>query len=200
MSAYLSSADCLNALATYWERKASQGASTAEGSILRALHCQRRATGATSGDYVTDLKDDEKACARILASVKGNPLRAVFGILLIENQNSLKARYPGDSEMWETTPEYVGRSLPCVDRWIQQRKTGEMVGLLNGYEYQACEHNEWERSLAFFICQQISSHLLDDLQVLHCPPNEYGSRGHWASFKAPADGPGPVRLSTLAKS
>ena len=199
MSAFLASADCLNALATYWERKASRGASTAEGSILRAIHCQRHATGATSGDYVTDLKDDEKACARILASVKGNPLRAVFGILLIENQNSLKARYPGDSEMWETGPEYVGRSLPVVDRWIQQRKTGEMVGLLNGYEYQACEHNDWGTSLAFFICQQISSHLLDDLQALHCPPDEFGSRGNWASFQAPKDGPRPVSLSQLAK-
>lgn len=193
MSAYLCTADALNALATYWERHASRGANTAEGAILRAIHCQRRAMGSTSGDYVTDLKDDEKACAKILASVRGNALRAVFGILLIENQNSLKARYPGDSEMWETGPEYVGRSIPVVDYWIQRRETGQLVGILNGYEYQSCEHRDWETSLAYFILQQISGYLLRDLEALHCPVDEYGGRGNWATFEAPED-PRAVRL------
>ena len=193
MSAYLCTPDALNALATYWERHASRGSSTAEGAILRAIHCQRRATGATSGDYVTDLKDDEKACAKILASVRGNALRAVFGILLIENQNSLKARYPDSPDMWETGPEYVGRSIPVVDYWIQRRETGQLVGILNGYEYQSCEHRDWETSLAYFMLQQISAYLLKDLEALHCPVDEYGGRGNWATFEAPED-PRAVRL------
>lgn len=199
MSAYLSSADALNALATYWERKASRGYSDPKSEILRTIHCQRRALGATSGDYATDMKADEKAFNAIMAAHKGNALKTVFGILLIENQNSLKARYPDGADMWETDPTYVGRSIPVVDQWIQQGVTGQLVGILNGYEYQACEHEGWRTSLAFFICQQIRSHLLKDFEARCCPVQENGARGNWADYTAPKDGPKLVSLSELAK-
>ena len=199
MSAFLSSADALNALATYWERKASRGYSNPKSEILRAIHCQRHATGATSGDYQTDYVQDQEAHTRIMAAHNGNALKTVFGILLIENQNSLKARYPDGAEMWETDPTYVGRSIPVVDQWIQQGVTGQLVGILNGYEYQACEHDGWRTSLAYFICQQIRGELLADYQARCCPRDEHGLKTNWADYKAPKDGPKLVSLSELAK-
>jgi|TARA_R100000081_G_scaffold11083_1_gene4475 hypothetical protein len=193
MSAFVASADCLNALATYWERKASHRGGSAEDALMRAVMNHRLAYGNRSDDYAADLAADREAAARLLKIAGGLPLRAVFLILLAENENSLKARY-GD-EPGDNGPEYVGRSLPIVDRWMMARKTGQLVGLLNGYTYQACEHDEWEKSIAYFICQQIRDHLLRDFEARDC-----GSEGLWASWSAPAEGPGPVRLSTLAKS
>lgn len=194
MSAFLASADCLNALATYWERKASQRGSSAEDALTRAVMCHRHAYGNSDDptDYAAGYAADSAATARLLKCAKGLPLRAVFLILLAENENSLKARY-GD-EPGDNGPEYVGRSLPVVDRWMMEGRTGQLVGLLDGYEYQACEHDDWEKSIAYFICRQIRSYLLDDLKARDC-----GSDGLWASWSAPADAPGPVRLSDLAR-
>ena len=47
--------------------------------------------------------------------------------------------------------------------------------------------------MAYFMLQQISAYLLKDLEALHCPVDEYGGRGNWATFEAPED-PRAVRL------
>ncbi len=194
MSAFLASADCLNALATYWERKASQRGSSAEDALIRAVMCSRHAYGNSDDptDYAAAYTADRAAADRLLKCAGGLPLRAVFLILLAENENSLKARY-GD-EPGDNGPEYVGRSLPVVDRWMMEGKTGQLVGLLNGYTYQACEHDEWEKSIAFFICEQIRDHLLRDFDA-----RDNGGEGLWASWTAPDDVPAVVRLSDLAR-
>ena len=193
MSAFLSSADCLNALATYWERKATHRGGSAEEALMRAVMNHRVAYGKRSDDYAADLAADREATERLLKCANGLPLRSVFQILLLANEASLGAKYgdkPGDNG-----PEYVGRSLPIVDRWIMQRETGKLVGLLNGYTYQSEESDDWEKSIAYFICQQIRDYLLRDFDA-----RDNGGEGLWASWSVPAEGPGPVRLSTLAKS
>ena len=197
MSAFLASADCLNALATYWERKASQPRShrTAEGELLRAVMWTAQAHGRPY-DPIAHNGTTE----RLLKATKGNALRAVFGVLLDENIRSLNARYPDDNG--ETTdrdwisimgtlrePDYVGRSIPAVDRWIQGRETGHLVGLLQGYEYQACESSDWEQSLAFMLCRQIRAYLLEDLSR-----RDAGDERGWADWTAPED-PRPVRMA-----
>ena len=177
MSCFLSSADCLNALATYWERKSSRGFNTAEGQINRAVMFSIEAMGGaynpTANAAITE---------RILKATKGNALRAVFGILLDENITSIKARYSDTDDMTATGPEYVGRSIPVVDYWIQRRETGHIVSLLDGYSYQACESSDWRQSVAYMLCQQIKRYLLEDLSQRDC-----GSETHWAEFTAPED-------------
>ena len=185
MSCFLSSADCLNALATYWERKSSQPRQyrTAEQQINRAVMLHARAMGAPFNPTAHAATTE-----RLLKTVRGNALKCVFGILLDENKTSIEARYDDTDDMTETGPEYVGRSIPVVDYWIQRRETGNIVSLLDGYCYQACESDGWESSAAFMICEQIRAYLLEDLSQRDC-----GDDRHWASFTAPED-PRAVRM------
>ena len=185
MSCFLSSADCLNALATYWERKSSQPRHyrTAESQLHRAVMFSVRGMGGTYNPTAQAATTE-----RLLKIVKGNALKCVFGILLDENKTSIEARYDDTDDMTETGPEYVGRSIPVVDYWIQRRETGHIVSLLDSYCYQSCESSGWESSLAFMICEQIRRYLLEDLSARDC-----GSETHWADFTAPED-PRAVRM------
>jgi hypothetical protein len=185
MSCYLSSADCLNALATYWERKSSQPRHyrTAEEQINRAVMFHADAMGAPY-----DPAGQAATTERLLKMFRGNALKCVFGILLDENKTSIEARYSDTDDMTATGPEYVGRSIPVVDYWIQRRETGNIVSLLDGYCYQACESDGWKTSLAFMLCQQIKGYLLEDMSQRDC-----GDDRHWADFTAPED-PRTVRM------
>jgi hypothetical protein len=185
MSCFLSSADCLNALATYWERKSSQPRHyrTAEQQINRAVMFHADAMGAPY-----DPAGQAATTERMLKIFRGNALKCVFGILLDENKASIEARYSDTDDMTATGPEYVGRSIPVVDYWIQRRETGNIVSLLDGYCYQACESDGWKSSLAFMLCQQIKGYLLEDMSQRDC-----GAETHWAEFTAPED-PRAVRM------
>jgi hypothetical protein len=176
MSAFLSSSDCIGALATYWERKSSRGFNTAEGQINRAVMFSTEAMG---GAY--NPTANAATTERLLKATKGNALRCVFGILLNENIRSLKARYDDCDDMTDTTG-YVARSIPVVDYWIQRRETGHIVSLLDGYCYQACESDDWKQSIAYMLCQQIKGYLLEDLSK-----RDAGDDRHWADFTAPED-------------
>ena len=184
MSCFLSSADCINALATYWERKSSQPRHyrTAEEQINRAVMSHARAMGAPFNPTAHAATTE-----RLLKTTKGNALKCAFGILLDENLTSIEARYENTDGMTDTTG-YVGRSIPVVDYWIQRRETGNIVSLLDGYCYQACESDGWESSVAYMLCEQIRAYLLEDLSQRDC-----GDNRHWAEFTAPED-PRTVRM------
>jgi hypothetical protein len=190
MSCFLSSADCLNALATYWERKSNQPSHyrTAEQQINRAVMLSVRAMCAPLFDPTAQTAATAATTERLLKTMGGNALKCVFGILLDENKTSIEARYSDADDMTETGPEYVGRSIPVVDYWIQNSETGNIVSLLDGYCYQACESDLWESSVAFMICEQIRAYLLEDLSQRDC-----GAETHWAEFTAPED-PRAVRM------
>ena len=193
MSCFLSSADALNALATYWERKASQPRShrTAEGELFSAVMRSAKAYGRPY-----DPAAHQGTAERLLKATRGNALRAAFGILLDENIRSINARYPDDDgSMTKYGHDYVGRSIPVVDFWIQRRETGHLVGLLQGYEYQACESSDWEKSLAFMLCRQIRAYLLEDLSR-----RDAGEERGWADWTAPEDPRAVSMAAALAKS
>ena len=177
MSAFLSSADCLNALATYWERKAKApgGYTTPADSLARAVRRSNHKNGARENPAVIDAQADA------LIS-KLPPFAAMFQILLLENQRSLEARYPSDTDYRAAGPDYKPQRLQIVDYWLAARQTGQLVGLLRGYRYQACEHDGWETSVASQLCQEIELQLLKDLESRDC-----GDNGNWASWEAPAD-------------
>lgn len=72
-------------------------------------------------------------------------------ILYEENCNSLRARY-SDDEFDKLNPPLSYR--PTIDNIFVMAKQ------VNCYEYQACEHDEWESSKAFKMCQAIKEYLL----------------------------------------
>ena len=178
MSCYLSSADALNALATYWEASANRGMRSAESFLTRALFLAERAeSGRDDFAAATD------AAALMIRQECGSAWSAVFSLLLNANLQSVNDRYPGDSEMSETGPEYFNAEpLSIVKYWIQTKETGKIVGILNSYEYQACDANDWESSAAYQLCKQIKNFLLDDM--LKSAGDDVNLS---ASFEAPED-------------
>ena len=176
MSANLSSPDTINALATYWERSPSQ-----PGSLT---------TPATSLDkawiFSCNARGDRAPDQQVQSTIQNmHPFEAVFALLLLENQRSLAARYPSpsDADMYDAPSSYYrAQRLPIVDYWIGGRITGQMVGLVRGYVYQVCEHEDWTTSVAYFLIEQIEYSLLEDLEARDC-----GQEGNWANFEAPED-------------
>jgi hypothetical protein len=177
MSAYLASSDTLSALVTYWSQRANLGASTA---LARLEHAWAMARYSQSGEW--DYSQSRARVADLLETL-ATPERLAYLLLLQENQNSLEARYPGDSD-YRSAEGYGFRRSGAVLRWVMSRQTGHLVGLLSGYEYQACEHDGWRHSVAFQICDQIRSYLLKDLEARDC-----GDAPNWASFTEPQDSP-----------
>lgn len=86
---------------------------------------------------------------------------AVGQMLLAQNYVSVNHRYDETSE----PPEYEWR------RYTHLRESGhrvelkpvEVLHLLDGYEYQACEDPGWETCQAFAFCDALRRHLIQDL-------------------------------------
>lgn len=176
MSAYLSSCDAISALATYFAYRTRQPeqelgrvlANAAFGRLVRANF------ETAHGEYNVCNRE-----ALLLIEELGGPARAVFRLLVMENQRSLEARYPGDENYRDATG-YAYAPSASVRRWISARTTGQLVGILRGYEYQSCEHPDWQQSDAYAICQSIRHALLSDLESRDC-----GESPNWASWQEP---------------
>ena len=168
MSAYLSSSDTLSALTTYWyESITRERHADPIGDIARAIY--HGTPGMPLGDAVIK--------ARQLTTNR-NPALVVYELLLAENQASLEARYPGNLEC--RSPEgYSYNPDPHVRRSVQRNRTGWLVSLLDGYEYQSCEHDGWPQSIGQALCHQIRRQLNKDLMRLQNPDRDHQ---HWASY------------------
>ena len=94
---------------------------------------------------------------------EGNFYKMIFNILLRENQNSLMARY-NDKEYSER-PSYIYRMSNCVNYWDDHNQLGYLVGIINNYDYQSCEHGNYQDSLGYAILDQIKELLLRELQL-----------------------------------
>jgi len=152
MSAFLSSNDCLNALATYWGCKHRERGDDRRNALTRAVYNSSEPT-ADSWRSSSELVDAWLATE--------TPERVVWKLLLMENVLSLNARYPNDPEM----SDFTGYAFKPSRRVIEHnvfRGSAFVVGLVTGYEYQSCEHDGWGKSVAYQICQQIRYHLLKD--------------------------------------
>jgi hypothetical protein len=93
----------------------------------------------------------------------GDFFRMIFDILLRENQISLMARY-NDKEYAERLT-YVRRMSNVVNYWDDHNQLGYLVGIINNYDYQSCEHDNYKNSLAYAILDQIKDMLLRELQL-----------------------------------
>ena len=173
MSAYLCSDDTLNALSTYWFIKS--GKTWDDPSKSQAFKRAMRITCKDSyfksrtdcKDYLKIYADFEKYIdelfERSLKNSNNDLYELVFNTLLTENKNSLNARYSDPSDMFRDS--YIHRLSNCVVYWIENNQSGYLVGILNNYDYQSCEHPNHENSLGYAILNQIKDFLLEDMKL-----------------------------------
>ena len=191
MSCFLSSADAINALATYWETMADRGCNTAEQSLTRAIfHAERAESGRD------DFARAAESARLLIRSESGSAWSACFTLLLESNLRAVNERYPNDSEMSETGPEYRNASpLQIVKYWIQTKQTGKIVGILNSFEYQSSGAEYWNKSVSYQICEQIRRFLLNDM--LQSAGDDVNLS---ASFEAPEDPRETAMNAVLSKA
>ena len=71
--------------------------------------------------------------------------KIVFNTLLRENKNSLNARYSNPTDMFRDS--YIYRLSNSVVYWIDKKQSGYLVGIVNNYDYQSCEHDNYKNSI-----------------------------------------------------
>ncbi len=164
MSAYLCSDDTLNALSTYWFIKSGKtwDDPSKSSAYKRAMRI------AYKDSYYktrTDCKDPLKLYAdfqhhidehfeKLLKNSHNDLYELVFNTLLRENKN-LHGGTP--------TLGYFIEILKEIE--IDKKESGYLVGIVNNYDYQSCEHENHEKSLGYAILNQIKDYLLEDMKL-----------------------------------
>jgi len=175
MSAYLCSDDTLNALSTFYYMKSGKTDDERKSNILRAIRkvnekpwYERQQVAETYEQRMKQRADFDKFCNGVYdiwyhQYSNKNIYEVIFNILLRENQNSLMARY-NDKEYAER-PSYIYRMSNVVNYWDNNNQLGYLVGIINNYDYQSCEHANYHDSLGYAILDQIKEMLLDELKL-----------------------------------
>ena len=180
MSAYLCSDDTLNALSTFYYMKSGKTDDQRKSNILRAIRRvnkdswyknQKEVIKAPMETFEDRMKlhaKFEKFCDGLydiyfLQYSDGDFFKMIFDILLRENQKSLMARY-NDKEYAERL-SYNRVMSNCVTHWNEHNQLGYLVGIINNYDYQSCEHGNYQDSLGYAILDQIKELLLRELQL-----------------------------------
>ena len=177
MSAYLCSDDTLNALSTFYYMKSGKTDEERKSHLMRAIRSVEKDSwyernhpkGVTTYEQRMELHAKfRKFCHGLydiffLQYSDGDFFRMIFDILLRENQNSLMARY-NDKEYAERLT-YVRRMSNVVNYWDDHNQLGYLVGIINNYDYQSCEHDNYKNSLGYAILNQIKELLLRELQI-----------------------------------
>ena len=180
MSAYLCSDDTLNALSTFYYMKSGKTDDERKSNILRAIRRVNKDSWYKNQKEVIKapmetFEDRMKLHAKFDKFCDGvydiwyhqysNECiyEVIFNILLRENQNSLMARY--NDKDYSERPSYVYRMSNCVNYWDDHKQLGYLVGIINNYDYQSCEHGNYQDSLGYAILDQIKEFLLKELQL-----------------------------------
>lgn len=175
MSAYLCSDDTLNALSTFYYMKSGKTDAERKSNILRAIRrvnkdswYERQQVAETYEQRMKQIADFDKFCNGVYdiwyhQYSNENIYEVIFNILLRENQNSLMARY-NDKEYAERLT-YVRRMSNVVNYWDDHNQLGYLVGIINNYDYQSCEHDNYKNSMGYAILDQIRHMLLDELKL-----------------------------------
>ena len=179
MSAYLCSDDTLNALSTFYYMKSGKTDEERKLNVLRAIRSVEKERWYETQETMVSVKtvtfEDrmklhakfDKFCDGLyeiyfLQYSDGDFFRMIFDILLRENQKSLMARY-NDKDYAERL-SYNRVMSNCVVHWNEHNQLGYLVGIINNYDYQSCEHDNYKNSLGYAILDQIKNMLLDELK------------------------------------
>ena len=180
MSAYLCSDDTLNALSTFYYMKSGKTDEERKSHFMYAIRKVEKARWYETQETMISVKtitfeDQMKLHAKFdkfcdglydiyfLQYSDGDFFKMIFDILLRENQKSLMARY-NDKEYAER-PFYNRRMSNVVNYWDDHKQLGYLVGIINNYDYQSCEHGNYQDSLGYAILDQIKELLLKELQL-----------------------------------
>ena len=175
MSAYLCSDETLNALSTFYYLKSGKTDDERKSHVMRAIRItnkdsfyERQQIAETFEDRMKLRAKFDKFCDGLYdiwldQYYEGSFYKIIFNILLRENQNSLMARY-NDKDYAERL-SYNYRHSNCVNYWDDHKQLGYMVGIINNYNYQSCEHGNYQDSLGYAILDQIKELLLKELQL-----------------------------------
>ena len=176
MSAYLCSDDTLNALSTFYYMKSGKTDEERKSYVMGAIRQSNKKSWYERQQVAETYEDRMKLHAKYnkfcdgLYDIwldqysEGVFYKMIFNILLRENQNSLLARYPNDKDYAER-PSYKYLMSNCVNYWDDHKQLGYMVGIINNYDYQSCEHQNYKDSLGYAILNQIRDFLLGELQL-----------------------------------
>ena len=175
MSAYLCSDDTLNALSTFYYIKSGKTDEERKSHVMRAIRITNKDSFYERQQIAETFEDRMKLRAKFdnfcdgLYDIwldqysQGNFYKMIFNILLRENQNSLMARY-NDKDYAERLSYNYAHSN-CVNYWDDHKQLGYLVGIINNYDYQSCEHDNYRNSLGYAILDQIKELLLRELQL-----------------------------------
>ena len=175
MSAYLCSDDTLNALSTFYYLKSGKTDEERKSHVMRAIRItnkdsfyERQQIAETFEDRMKLRAKFDKFCDGLYdiwldQYSEGNFYKMIFNILLRENQNSLMARYNDKDYAERLSYNYVHSN--CVNYWDDHNQLGYLVGIINNYDYQSCEHDNYKDSLGYAILDQIKEFLLRELQL-----------------------------------
>tara|TARA_B100000424_G_scaffold88299_1_gene66077 strand:- start:390 stop:995 length:606 start_codon:yes stop_codon:yes gene_type:complete len=180
MSAYLCSDDTLNALSTFYYMKSGKTDDERKSNILRAIRRSNRDSWYENQETMISVptetfEDRMKLHAKFDKFCDGlydiwfyqysnqSIYQVIFNILLRENQYSLMARYNDKDYAERSSYNYVHSN--CVNYWDDHKQLGYMVGIINNYDYQSCEHDNYRNSLGYAILDQIKEMLLDELKL-----------------------------------
>jgi|TARA_B000000565_G_C23560248_1_gene291145 hypothetical protein len=175
MSAYLCSDDTLNALSTFYYLKSGKTDEERKSHVMRAIRITNRDSFYERQQIAETFEDRMKLRAKFdkfcdgLYDIwldqysEGNFYKMIFNILLRENQNSLMARYNDKDYAERLSYNYVHSN--CVNYWDDHNQLGYLVGIINNYDYQSCEHDNYKDSLGYAILDQIKEFLLRELQL-----------------------------------
>jgi len=175
MSAYLCSDDTLNALSTFYYLKSGKTDDERKSHVIRAIRItnkdsfyERQQIAETFEDRMKLRAKFDKFCDGLYdiwldQYSEGSFYKMIFNILLRENQNSLMARYNDKDYAERLSYNYVHSN--CVNYWDDHKQLGYLVGIINNYDYQSCEHDNYKNSLGYAILDQIKELLLRELQL-----------------------------------
>lgn len=194
MSAHLTDQDCINALSTFWYEYHKQPRNESPQQALERAFLIAKEEISLKKDYFENQNELRYRAIRLIEAqqdvYKGlASCRVVYDILLNENIRSLEARYPDDSKeplksrIWYN--EYDFKKSSTIVKWVNDRDSRGLLMLwqmLQGWEYQSCEHFEFKNSVAYQIKQQIQDGLLNTLKKRFCPNDEDRV---WTSWKDP---------------
>ena len=175
MSAYLCSDDTLNALSTFYYLKSGKTDDERKSHVMRAIRITNKDSFYERQQIAETFEDRMKLRAKFdnfcdgLYDIwldqysDGSFYKMIFNILLRENQNSLMARYNDKDYAERFSYNYVHSN--CVNYWDDHKQLGYLVGIINNYDYQSCEHDNYKNSLGYAILDQIKEMLLDELKL-----------------------------------
>ena len=181
MSAHLTDQDCINALATFWYEYHKQPRSESPQNALERAFIIAQEETTLKKDYFDNQNELRLRAIRLIEAqqpaYKGlASCRVIYDILLNENVRSLQARYPDDSKeplenrIWFN--EYEFKKSSTIVKWVNDRDSRGLLmiyQMLQGWDYQSCEHFEYRNSVAYQIKEQIQYGILDILKKVHCP-------------------------------